>query len=114
IKDAFRGFDAEAVATLSPDDVDALMQDTRVVRNRRKLEAIVENARQMVDMEAQHGSFRAYLRSHGGFGPTGKDLRRRFKFLVDMGAYYFLWVVREEVPDYHVWCASRGREPAHA
>ena len=30
IKDAFRGFDAGAVATLSPDDVDALMQDTRV------------------------------------------------------------------------------------
>jgi 3-methyladenine DNA glycosylase Tag len=114
IKEAFRGFDAEAVATLSPDDVDALMQDTRVVRNRRKLEAIVENARQMVDMEAEHGSFRAYLRSHGGFEPTVKDLRRRFKFLGDMGAYYFLWVVREEVPDYHAWCASRGREPAHA
>ena len=28
-----------------------------------------------------------------------------------MGAYYFLWVVNEEVPAYEDWCASRGVTP---
>ena len=27
-------------------------------------------------------------------------MRRRFKFVGDMGAYYFLWVVSEKVPEY--------------
>ena len=30
-------------------------------------------------------------------------MRNRFKFLGDMGIYYFLWVVSEPVPDYEEW-----------
>ena len=111
IREAFQGFDAEAIAGFTPDDVDRLTGDSRVIRNRRKLEAIIENARQMLDLEEQHGSFRDYLRSHGGFEGTVADLRRRFRFLGELGAYYFLWVVNEEVPSYDDWCASRGRTP---
>ena len=111
IREAFRGFDAEAIAAFTPDDIDRLTGDSRVIRNRRKLEAIIENARQMLDLEEQHGSFRDYLRSHGGFEGTVGDLRRRFRFLGELGAYYFLWVVNEEVPSYEDWCASRGRAP---
>ena len=44
------------------------------------------NARRMVDLEGSHGSFRRYLRSHGGFERTVKDLRKQFKFLGDMDA----------------------------
>ena len=40
-----------------------------------------------------------------------KDLRKQFKYLGDMGAYHFLWVVGEEVPSYEEWCRSRGVEP---
>ena len=108
---AFKGFDAEAVAHMTPDDVDALATDKRVIRNRRKLEAIVSNARKLLDLQDEHDSFRAYLRSHGGFEATVKDLRKQFKFLGDMGSFYFLYVVGEEVPSYEEWCASRGREP---
>jgi 3-methyladenine DNA glycosylase Tag len=114
IREAFRGFDAPAVASLSPDDLDEITRDSRVIRNRRKIEAIVENARQMLDLEERHGAFRDYLRSHGGFEETVADLRKRFRFLGDTGAYYFLWVVNEEVPSYDEWCASRGREHHHA
>ncbi|MSQ24969.1 MAG: hypothetical protein EXR49_01645 [Dehalococcoidia bacterium] len=44
ITEAFRGFDAAVVAGMGPDDLDALTANTRVIRNRRKLEAIVRNA----------------------------------------------------------------------
>ena len=111
IREAFRAFDAGAIASLTPEELDAITADPRVIRNRRKIEAIVENANAMLGLERQHDTFRSYLRSHGGFEETVKDMRKRFKFLGDMGAYYFLWVVDEEVPSYEDWCASRGRTP---
>jgi len=114
IRDAFHGFDARAVAGMTERDLEALAADPRVIRNRRKLVAIVENARQMLDLEEQHGSFGRYLRSHGRFEATAADLKRRFRFLGEMGAFYFLYVVGEEVPSYEDWCASRGRQPMAA
>jgi len=114
IREAFSGFDHRAVASLTEADLANLTQDTRVIRNRRKLEAIVDNARLMLDLEEQHGGFQSYLRSHDDFEALVTDLRKRFKFLGDMGAYYFLYVVGEQVPEYHAWCASRGRQPADA
>ena len=37
-----------------------------------------------------------------------KDLRARFKWLGDTGAYYFLHVVKEPVPPHDEWMASHG------
>lgn len=107
IREAFRGFDVPAVANFTPEEIDALTTDTRVIRNRRKLDAIVSNAARMVELEESHGSFKSYLRSHDDFEATVKDLRKQFKFLGDMGAYHFLWVVNEEVPPYEEWSKSR-------
>jgi DNA-3-methyladenine glycosylase I len=44
---AFRGFMPQAVASMTPHDVDRLMADSTIVRNRRKIEATVHNARVM-------------------------------------------------------------------
>ena len=90
---AMREFDADGVAGLTPKDVDALAQDTRVIRNRRKLEAIVGNAQRMIELEQAHGSFRKYLRSEDDFASPVATLRSDFKFLGEMGCYHFLYVV---------------------
>jgi Methyladenine glycosylase len=108
-REAFDGFDAAKVASLTPNDVDRLVEDTRIIRNRRKIEATVENAAELLDLEREHGSIRSYLRSHGGFDQTAADLRKRFKFLGDFGAYYFLYVVGEDVPSHEDWMASRSK-----
>jgi DNA-3-methyladenine glycosylase I len=50
IRDAFAGFDPDAVAGFGRKGIEALLQDPRVIRNRRKLEAIVQNARATVAM----------------------------------------------------------------
>ena len=113
-REAFRGFDPEAVGDLTPAEMDDLAADTRVIRNRRKLEAVAQNARPMLELEERHGRFRSYLRSHGGFEETVSDLRKLFRFLGDTGAFHFLYVVGEEVPSYEDWCASRGRTPQSA
>jgi DNA-3-methyladenine glycosylase I len=107
IRDGFRGFDAQAVATMGEPDIDMLATDTRVIRNRRKLAAVVENANRMLQLEAEHGTFRDYLRSHDSFAATVSDLRKQFKFLGETGCYFFLYVVGEEVPPHEEWEASR-------
>jgi len=42
---AFHGFNPAAVAPMTPDDVERLMADSSIVRNRRKIEATLHNAR---------------------------------------------------------------------
>ena len=110
-RDAFKGFDAVKVSMLSPAQVDALTNDTRIIRNRRKIESIIGNAQNMLALEKQHGAFQKYLRSHKDFDATVKDLRKNFKFLGDAGSYYFLYVVGEKVPEYGEWCAQHGMTP---
>ncbi len=48
LRELFHGFDPERVARFDEKDVDRLMQDSRAIRHRRKLEAIVQNARATV------------------------------------------------------------------
>ncbi|HEY5475185.1 MAG TPA: DNA-3-methyladenine glycosylase I [Tepidiformaceae bacterium] len=103
---AFKGFDAETVASLNPDEIDALTNDTRIIRNRRKIEATVHNAATMIDLDREFGGFKNYLREHEDFWVRVADLRRRFKHVGDFGAYYFLYVVGEEVPEHHEFRAK--------
>lgn len=107
IRKAFHGFDPETVAAFRPQDVDALMADTRVIRHQKKIETTVRNAQKMLELADRPGGFVAYLRSHADFNAAIADLRRQFGYLGDTGAFHFLWVVGESVPDYHEWCASR-------
>ena len=109
IREALHRFDAKTVAGLGDLDIEELVQDTRVIRNRRKLQAIVENARRVLELEAQHGSFKSYLRSHGNFDATLTALRKEFKFLGPTGIYYFLYVVGGNVPPHEEFEASRHK-----
>jgi len=97
-REAFDNFDVIKVAAYNEKDLDDLAQDTRVIRNYRKLAAIVSNAQKMLDLEGEYGSFQKYLRSHGDFDATLTSIRKDFKFMGPTGIYYFLWVVGEEVP----------------
>jgi DNA-3-methyladenine glycosylase I len=111
-REAFKEFDPATVAQFTTDDVDRLAADTRIVRNRRKIEATVENAKEMLALESEYGSFRNYLRSHPSFAETVADLRGSFRFIGESGAYYFLYVVGENVPPHDEWMASRQRKAA--
>jgi DNA-3-methyladenine glycosylase I len=100
IREAFLDFDVVRVADFDERDIEVLTQDTRVIRNHRKLNAIVGNARKMLDLEKEHGSFQKYLRSHGDFDAILKAMRNDFKYLGPMGVFYFLYVVGETVPQH--------------
>jgi DNA-3-methyladenine glycosylase I len=103
ITDAFAAFDPLTVAGFTPGDVERLMEDPTIIRNRKKIEAAVHNAGEMLNLERDYGSFKRYLGSHESYEDLVLDMRKRFKFLGEMGAYHFLYVVGEPVPDYEVW-----------
>lgn len=106
MREALHEFDVETIASLTEPALDQLVQDQRIIRSRRKLDALVHNARRMLDLEQTHGSFTNYLRSHGGFEATMKDVRKQFKYMGDSGTYHFLYVVGEDVPPYEEYCSS--------
>ncbi len=60
-EEAFEGFNPNYVAALSDDDLDRLLQDKRVVRQWRKLDATRRNARFLVDLAGEHGSAAAFF-----------------------------------------------------
>ena len=102
-KEAFDYFDPAVIAEYSGSKMADLLEDERVIRNHLKLEAVVFNARRMLELDKQHKGFKKYLRSFGSYEELVKDLRKNFKFLGEMGAYYFLYVVGEKVPDWEEW-----------
>lgn len=97
----------EAPVQIVPEN---LADDTRVIRNRRKLQAITDNARRMIEIDEEFGTFQKYLRSHDSFWDLVRDFRKQFKFLGDMGAYYWLYVVGEEVPPHDQFEAERPQK----
>ena len=99
---AFDGFDVETVAGYGEPDIERLLADAGIVRNRRKIEATIHNARTMWDLGQEHGTFHTYLRSLDGmdYAERRKELASQFKNLGPTGVFTFLWCVDEEVPDW--------------
>lgn len=112
IVEAFDDFDVMRVADYGPEDVERLMADPRVIRNHAKIEAIIHNAGEMLVLEGSGGGFRTYLRSQPSYEALVANMRKRFKFLGESGIYHFLYVVKEPVPSWEQWMASRPESNA--
>ena len=98
-KRAFDGFEIEKVANYGLADLERLINDASIVRNRQKIAATVENARTMMELIDEYGSFKAYLDSlEGDYYERAVELQRVFKHLGRTGVFVFLHCVNEEVP----------------
>lgn len=110
----FSGFDPVAVAALTPEDIERLLLDSSIVRNRLKIESTIVNARRVLEVQAELGSFAAYLWSFVGGEPIvggfralselpaetplsralSQDLKRRgFRFVGPTTCYAFMQAV---------------------
>src|ERR1700749_2784037 len=68
---AFANFDVHKVAAFTNEDVERLMQDAGIIRNRLKIIAAIKNAQLFIELQKEFGSFDKYLYS---FMPDGKPI----------------------------------------
>ena len=133
---AFAGFDPEAVASFAGMDVERLLNDPSIVRNRAKIISTIENARALLAIQAERGSFAALLWSFVGGEPLqpaprslsdlpsetpiaraiSKDLRRRGLRFVGPTIVYALMQACGLVNDHQTtcfrWRELGGEQPA--
>ena len=69
-RSAFAGYDARIVAGFTPADVDRLLEDRGIVRNRAKIESTIHNARRCSELAGEFGSLAAYV---WGFEPEARS-----------------------------------------
>lgn len=65
---AYLGFDPEKVAEFGPSEIEKLLQDEGIIRNRRKIESSISNAALFIEICREFGSFDNYMR---GFVENG-------------------------------------------
>ena len=126
---ALDGFDPVIIAQYGQEKIEALLQDASIIRSRRKLEAVVGNAKVFLAIREEFGSFDAYLwsftdgktvRSRNVGAPVSsplsdavsKDLKKRgMKYVGTVIVYSYLQAVG--VVDDHeaaCFCASENEE----
>lgn len=78
----YEGFDPEKVARFDEARIQAMLQDTGIIRNRKKIESSINNAQRFLELQVQYGSFCDYF---WGF-TDGKQLVNHFKDLSEIQA----------------------------
>jgi DNA-3-methyladenine glycosylase I len=79
---AFDGFRPEKIARYGKRDVKRLLQNDGIVRNRLKIAAAIENAKNFLAVKKEFGTFDAYLWSFVG----GAPMQNRWRTLADVPA----------------------------
>ncbi|HET9343939.1 MAG TPA: DNA-3-methyladenine glycosylase I [Candidatus Eremiobacteraceae bacterium] len=101
--EAFEGFDPVRISRYDHDDVRRILATPGILHSERKIRAAIDNAKEMLELDREHKAFRAYLRSHDTYADLTADLRRKFKYVGDVSAYYYLFRVGEKVPPFGRW-----------
>ncbi len=81
-REAFAGFDPAIIARFDARDVERLLTNDRIVRNRLKIESTVTNARAFLDLQREFGSFDRYVWGFVG----GKSMQTPRRTLSDVPA----------------------------
>jgi len=99
-KKAFEGFSIEKVSRFTDSDVERLLKDVGIVRNRSKVCAMIHNAKQFAEIKKKHGSFKSFLDSldkSKNHASAIKELTNKFEHLGPSSASLFLYTVGEDI-----------------
>jgi len=69
-REVFDDFDPERIVRYDQSRIEALLQDKGIIRNRRKIEAAVENAGAFLTTQKAHGTFSRYIWQFVGNSPV--------------------------------------------
>jgi DNA-3-methyladenine glycosylase I len=117
---AFHGFDVDIVAAYGEEDRARLLADAGIVRNRLKVDAVIDNARRIQALRESHGSFAGWLDAHH---PRTKDewvklFKKTFRFTGGEIVNEFLmstgWLPGAHRPECPVYAKVLAAGPAWA
>jgi hypothetical protein len=94
LRAGFADFDPQVLASWGAEEVERLLADRSVIRNRRKIEAVLANASVCLEVVQQHGSFAVFIESCGvaeDFEAAARLLTERFAHLGPASAAFFLF-----------------------
>jgi len=102
---AFNEFNINEVAEYTSADLTRLMEDPHIIRSEKKIDAAVTNARMVLQLQVEHGTFRSFLMQM----PDGEEskkqvLRKAFKFMGPGVAGGFLHATGLIAPPHHPYC----------
>lgn len=80
---AFADFDVQKVAAFGDDDVERLMNDAGIIRNKLKVNGAITNAKLFIKIQVEFGSFSNYI---WGFIPDGKPILNHIEKMGDVPA----------------------------
>jgi 3-methyladenine DNA glycosylase Tag len=99
-KKAFKNFSIDEVAMFDEEDLKRLMNNSSIVRNRAKILATINNAKQFQKIKKEFGSFQSFLDSldkSNNYAVVIKTLGNRFDRLGPSSARLFLYSVGEDI-----------------
>ncbi|WP_417265134.1 DNA-3-methyladenine glycosylase I [Brumimicrobium sp.] len=76
-KSAFDDFQVNKIAQYGEEKIEELMNNAGIVRNKRKIEAVIYNAQKVIEIQKKYGSFNLWLDEHLGY--SHKEWTRLFK-----------------------------------
>ena len=79
---AFRGFDPVKVARFTARDVERLLGDAGIIRNRLKILGAINNAKRFLEVQKEFGTFDRYIWAFVG----GKPVRNKLRSFAEMPA----------------------------
>jgi DNA-3-methyladenine glycosylase I len=97
---AFKDFSINEVASFGDKDVEQLLSNPGIVRNRAKILATIDNARQFQNIKREFGSFQQFIDSldkSNNYALVVKELGKRFNRLGPSSARIFLYSVGENI-----------------
>lgn len=99
-KKAFKDFNIEVVADFDEDDIERLLSDSGILRNRAKIEASLVNAMEFLKVKEEFGSFSNYmdtLDKSENYKYVKKELSKRFSRMGPKSAMVFLYSIGEDI-----------------
>jgi len=78
---AFANFEVEKVAAFDDQDVERLLNDPGIIRNKLKVNGAITNAKLFIEIQKEFGSFSKYM---WGFIPDGKPIENNVEWISDV------------------------------
>ncbi len=75
MREAFSNFDVQKIAEYTDEDRDRLLQNENIIRNRLKINALINNAKLFIEVQKEFGSFDEYIWRFVDFKPIVNDFK---------------------------------------